>query len=187
MPRLKFKKCVCPPLKVSFPETRTDRVSIVVVVRRRLVVVVPVAVSVVAVDRRGGVVVVVRRVDLLDHGAEPVHVVGGVLDHAGGAVRFDQAVRALDRAPSVAHLVLALDVARVRVLDVVTEVVRGGRRRVTVTVVVVVVVVTVMVGCGLVRLVAVRDRHVSRRVGPGRWCRGQQGGGDDKQLKSKTE
>jgi len=66
-------------------------------------------------------------VDLLDDRVETVFVVSSVLDHPGGTVRLHQAVRALDVAVPVAHLVLALNVVRVQVLDAVLEVVRCGR------------------------------------------------------------
>lgn len=79
--------------------------------------------------------------DLLHLGVETVLVVSGVLDHAGRAVRFYEAIRPFDVAVPVAGLVLALDVLRVRVFDAVLEVVRGGR-------VVFVVLVTVVVVLG---------------------------------------
>jgi len=73
-----------------------------------------------------------RRFDPLHLGPKSVNVVGRVLHYAGGAVRLDQAVRALDRPVTVAHLVLALLVPGHRVVDRVLEVisraglVRGG-------------------------------------------------------------
>lgn len=71
----------------------------------------------------------VLRFDFLDDGPEPVDVVGRVLDHARGTVRFDQAVRTFDAAVPVAHFVLAFHVAGRRVVYRVLEVVRLRRAR----------------------------------------------------------
>lgn len=157
-----------------------------VVVVRRFVARVLVVVVVVMDDGGGGgggdgSVMTVRHAELLDDRPETVHVVGRVLDHARRAVRLEQTVRPLDRAPAVAHLVLALHVARVRVLDVVTEVVRRGVVVVVVVVVPVTVVVTAVVTAG--RRPPVTGLRVSQR-------RAQQndgGGGDERQLKSSNE
>lgn len=125
----------------------------------------------------------VRHAELLDDRPETVHVVGRVLDHARRAVRLEQTVRPLDRALAVAHLVLAFHVARVRVLDVVTEVVRRGG--------VVVPVVTVAVTAVMVVITAGHRPHTTGvRVGQRRASAAQQddgGGGDgdgERQLKS---
>jgi len=53
-------------------------------------------------------------------------VVGGVGDHPGGTVGFQEAVRAFDVSVSVVGLVMALDVVGVWVVDGVLEVVRCG-------------------------------------------------------------
>lgn len=80
--------------------------------------------------------------DLLDHGVEPMHVVGRVLNHSGGTVRLDQAVRALDGAVSVAHFVLALHVAGDRIVYRILEVVRAGALLVVLVLVVLAIVAT---------------------------------------------
>lgn len=80
--------------------------------------------------RRGGngqrrvVLLTVHRFDPLHLGPKTVFVVGRVLDHPGRAVRFDQAVRALDRPVTVTHLILALLVAGQRVVHRVLKVIR---------------------------------------------------------------
>jgi len=150
--------------------------SLVVLVRRRRLVVEGL-VTVVVVDGRFGVMTS----DLLDHRLEPVHVVGGVLDHTGGTVGLDQAVRALDGAVSVALLVLVLDVVCVRVLDVVPEFVRGRNRVVVVLAVVVVVVVVVPEDVSRMVVAKVVSRMVLRRVGQRRLS-AMQGDEDDDQL-----
>lgn len=93
-----------------------------------------------------GLVLVVLMVglDLLDLSVETVHVVGRVLDHAGRAVGFHEAVRSLHVAVPVADLVLAVHVVRVGVLDAVREVVRSGRRVLVMVVVVDLNVVVVL-------------------------------------------
>lgn len=82
--------------------------------------------------------------DPLDLSFEPVHVVGRVLHHPGGTVRLDQAVRALDGAVLVAHLVLALHVTGERVVHRVPEMVRAGSAAVELMVALAVVVAVIV-------------------------------------------
>lgn len=107
--------------------------------------------------------VVMGRFDFLDHGVETVHVVGRVLDHPGGTVRLQQAVRSLNVTVTVAHFLLALHVVCVQVLHAVLEMVWGGRR-VTVTLVVVlrtVVVAAVVVAAFVAVVTRVRGWRIS--------------------------
>lgn len=69
---------------------------------------------------------VVGGAGLVDDRVEAVVVVGGVGDFAGGAVRFDEAVLALDDV-TVPLFPLVLDVAGVVVLHAVVERVLGRR------------------------------------------------------------
>ena len=91
--------------------------------RRRFVL----AIDWLAIVVAGGFEVVMgRRFDFLHLGVETVFGVGGVLDHPGGTVGFQEAVRAFDVSVAVVGLVVALDVVGVRVVHGVREVVRGG-------------------------------------------------------------
>jgi len=65
---------------------------------------------------------------LLDLSVETVVVIGGVFHGALAAVRFDQAVGALDVTVGVGVFVLALDVTGVGVVYAVVEVVWGWGR-----------------------------------------------------------
>jgi len=81
---------------------------------------------VVAGGDRCFVMVVSGSFDFLHLGVETVFVVGGVGDHPGGTVGFQETVRAFDVSVSVVGLVMALDVVGVRVVHGVIEVVRCG-------------------------------------------------------------
>lgn len=106
------------------------------------------------------------RFDFLDHGVEPVLVVGRVLDHPGGAIRFHQTVRSLDVTVAVAHFVLAFDVVRVQVLHAVLEMIWGGGRRVTAVLVLQMTCTVVLVVVTLV-LRRVSKGHTPEQSGDG--------------------
>ena len=72
------------------------------------------------------VALVMGCVDLLDNSVETVFVVSGVLDHAGGTVGFHETVRSFDVTVTVAQLVLALDVVRVKIFHTVLEMIWLG-------------------------------------------------------------
>lgn len=127
--------------------------------RRRLI---RIGVLVLVISRRGVFAVVIvagGRFDFLYHSFETVHVVGRILDHADRTVRLHQAVRPFDVAVSVALLVLALDVVRVRVFDAVLETIRGWR--VGVLLVTATAVLVVIVTAVIARWIA--DDQVSRQ------------------------
>ncbi|CAI6364851.1 unnamed protein product [Macrosiphum euphorbiae] len=74
----------------------------------------------------GVLAVVMGYVDLLDHSVETVFVVSGVFDHAGGTVGFHETVRSFHVTVTVAHLVLAFDVVRVKIFHSVLEMIWLG-------------------------------------------------------------
>jgi len=96
---------------------------------------------VVAGGERCFVMMVTGSFDFLHLGVETVFVVGGVGDHPGGTIGFQETVRTFDVSVSVVGLVMALDVVGVRVVDGVLEVIRCGCVGVVVGVVVFVTVV----------------------------------------------
>jgi len=67
--------------------------------------------------------VVIGCVDLFDNSVEAVFVVSGILDHAGWSVRFHETVRSFNVTVTVTHLVLALDVMRVKIFHIVLEII----------------------------------------------------------------